>query len=144
MKTIAFSKILYWLIKIGAPIVVILLPGVALYGSFSSWEPASSALEKYKPERPIMVGFAMAKRYSLRDGAMRNESYRKRTYVLLPSTIRTFKTISVRKNADRSIVVTENRFGFPFLLVTYLACMVATWFFWFRRPITKNGRQRKV
>jgi hypothetical protein len=128
----SFKKMFYWLIKIGAPLTVILIPAVALYGTMIGWMPASPTLAKFQPETPIMIGFSESHKQSWIDGTWYDNSYSQRQYILFPSVFRHPKIISIRQNAGKTLIVTESEYGFIYAVVWYLLCLIATWFFWFR------------
>ena len=86
-----------------------------------------------------MIGFSIRKGYAWQDGRMKVHGYVEKSYVLYPSVLRTMKTISIRQSADNSIRVTEDSYAFPLGLMVYLACIVLTWFLWFRRPKSSGG-----
>jgi hypothetical protein len=134
MKRTIIFKIFYWLIKIGAPLTLLLLPAVMLYGSFSTWEPAAAVLASYNSQTSIMIGFVKVSEHSWQAGKMYDPSYTERTYILFPSVIRHPKTISIRQYADNSVQANENKYGFVPLFIWYLLCLVATWFLWIRHP----------
>ena len=125
-------RILYWLTKIGAPLTLVLFPAIVIYGTFNTWNPAIEVLKTYKSQTPILVGFAESGKHSWSDGKWRDYSYSKRIYIIVPSVLSKPKTISITQYADKSLQVTENEYGFLYLALWYLFCMLATWGLWFR------------
>ncbi len=81
-----------------------------------------------------MVGLSSEKSYTWQKGVMKDHSYIERSYILYPSVVKTMKIITIRQLADKSVHVTESSYTLLYALAVYLACIVATWFLWFRRP----------
>ena len=128
----SLKKMFYWLIKICAPLTLILIPAVALYGTISAWMPAASTLAKYQSETPIMVGFNESRKQTWIDGTWHDSSYSERQYILFPSVLHQPKVLSIQQNADKTLIVTQSEYGFIYIVVWYLLCLIATWFLWFR------------
>lgn len=123
----------YWLIKFGAPLTLILIPAVAMYGMIKTWTPAADTLAKYQSETPIMVGFSEGDEQTWINGTWHDNSYSERQYILFPSVLHQPNIISIRQNADESISVSEIPYGFFYIIIWSLFCLIATWFLWFRR-----------
>lgn len=130
----SFKKMFYWLIKIGAPLTVILLPLVAIYGTIISWAPASPILAKYESETPIMVGFSEGHQQAWIDGIVHDNSFSERQYILFPSVFAHPKIITIHQKADKTLTTSESALGFIYMVVWYIFCLGATWFLWFRKP----------
>jgi hypothetical protein len=88
----------YWLIKIGAPLTLLLIPAVAIYGTISAWMPAASTLAKYQSETPIMVGFSESGKQTWIDGTWHDNSYSERQYILFPSVLRQYGSMGVKSS----------------------------------------------
>lgn len=126
------KKMFYWLIKIGAPLTLLLFPVVAIYGMIVTWAPATATLAKYQSETPIMVGFSESGQQTWSNGTWHDNSFSERHYILFPSVLFHPKVISIRQNADNTIITRESAYGFIYMVVGYLFCLAATWFLWFK------------
>ena len=140
-----YFRFLFWLLKIAAPVNVILFPAIAFYGAFFSWSPAEEALRKYGAETAVMVGAGKESRYSISGGREEKYQSNERTYLLFPSVLRDPKLVIIREINRNTPQVIESKEGFFFLAGWYLLCILGTWWFWFRRkPIEQENASPNI
>jgi hypothetical protein len=128
-------RILYWLLKIGLPLNVVLLTVTPVIGHFNAWPPASSALAQYTDQTPVLLGVGYRKRFNSSGSVEKNS----RLYALFPSALKKPSIITVTQINDGTPSVEESEYGLLFLALWYLVCIVGTWWFWFRRVAAQQG-----
>ena len=133
-----YFRFLFWLVKVAAPVNVVLFPAIALYGAFVSWGPAEEALRNYGAETAVMVGGGEEFRYSVSGGHEEKHQSTERVYLMFPSVFRDPKIVVIQEINHSAPQVTESREGFFVLVTWYLLCILGTWWFWFRRETTKH------
>jgi hypothetical protein len=143
MKT--YFRFLYWLLKVAAPVNVVLFPAIALYGAFVSWGPSEEALRNYGAETAVMVGAGAGSQYSISGGREEKYKSKERTYLLFPSVLRDPKLVTIQETNHNTLQVTESKGGFFFLVAWYLLCIVGMWWFWLRRkPIEQENASPNI
>ena len=135
-----YFRLLYWLLKIAAPVNVLLFPALAFYGHFNSWAPANEALSRYANETPVMIGAGAGSQYSMVGGVVETSAQSQRSYILVPSVLRDPKVVTVIQDNKGSVQVAESTFAFVFLVIWYGLCLIGTWWFWFRSKRIKRVR----
>ena len=125
------NKFILTTAKYVAPIFVVIVPVVILYGHFYPWLESKDALSKYSNDYALLVGQV----------GMSSLSYEKlqKTYIVLqPDKLASITvTVTVDSNGKREVNTQEG--GFLYVLFTYILLLLITWWFWFR-PKTHNTR----
>ena len=115
-------------LKFGMPGFLVLLPLVVLFGFLYPWQVAGEPLSHYTGQSPVMVGFSYRSQGSLE----RRTTSVSRSYILYPSVLADPKIVSVRRTNEERPVVEEQKYGFVLYVAWLIACVVGTWWFWFR------------
>ncbi len=130
-----YFRFMLWLVKISLPINLVVFPGIALYGYFSSWAPADEALSRYTSQTPVMVGAGGGSNTISNGSTTQTSSYSERSYVLAPSVFRNPKIVTIRQTNHDPYEVKESALGFLCLVLWYVLCILGTWWFWFRGKV---------
>jgi len=116
-------------LKYGMPAFLLMLPLISIYGWLNPWQPAEHAfLGGYAGQIPVMIGFSEHAQLSARGNILS----RSRSYILFPSVLRDPKIVSVSQVGDYVPAVSESIGAIYFYLAWGVACIVATWWYWFR------------
>jgi hypothetical protein len=117
------------LIKYICPLFVILGPIMATYGANSPPSWAEEVLQKYDYHSKILTGISY--KSNLRGEV--ETIYKDRSYILFPS----FKTIAIsftsKTNQEDKVTFKESMVRSYIALLTYLASLFGTWWYWIRR-----------
>ncbi len=135
--------VLLWLLKLSLPLMVIALPVVAIYDRLRPWDVAVHHLSLYGQQARLCVG--SGSRYPSSGSEVLPDSYRQRTFVLLPSVIYSPKLVFVTEHLpDRDVTVEESILDFWLLAFTYVGSVWGTWWLWFhpwqRRALPSTPR----
>ena len=121
------KKVLVAALKYGAPLFLVALPAVAIYGEISPWEKSEEVLAKYSEGATILIGL----RYQSGNKGGKLYSTQSRTYINIEGIPPKSKTIVVSVSADGRTEINERDGGLVTLVATYLFLMFVTWWFWF-------------
>ena len=134
MKRIAnlFQKLL----KFGMPAYLVLLPAIAVFGWLAPWAPAQNLLTSLPDQTPLLVGASYRNHYSLGGDRSVRSSH---SYIFLPAALTDPVVVTISKENDADVTVSESRSAFFSMLVWLLLCVVGTWWFWFRRVPPNNS-----
>ena len=133
-----YMNLLFWLLKIAAPVNVVLFPSLAIYAALNHWRPTEDVMRNYAGQTPILVGIGSERRVSASDSGSASHESNQRSYILYPSVFHDPKIVVVENSDGHPSQVTETKAGFFMLLGWYLLCVVGTWWLWFRRKPVKT------
>ncbi|MBC3832529.1 hypothetical protein H8K33_13560 [Undibacterium amnicola] len=117
-----------------SPVVLLLLPLMALYGFLYPWPEAKAALSKYHGEMVFLSG--MKSEYS--------GSYEKRsnTYLIIKADPISSETVTVTTDSNGMYEVTQEDGGLLSILFLYAAMIFSLWWFWIKkRNITERSSE---
>jgi hypothetical protein len=117
------------LLKVGMPVVLLMVPLLAVFGWISPWPPAATSLARYADQTPVLVGFSYRSRHSMQSHEVRSS----RSYILLPGLLSEPKIVTVVQENGEIMAPHESRLGFWLYLAGLIAYGVGTWWFWSRR-----------
>ena len=124
------------LLKFGMPAYLVLLPAIAIFGWLAPWAPAQSLLASRSDQTPLLVGASYRNHYSL--GSSRSV-ISSRSYILLPAVLTDPQVVTLTKENDADVTVSESRSAFFCMLAWFVVCVAGTWWFWFRRVPPNNS-----
>ena len=113
-----------------APLSLVLLPAMAIYGQVNPWQPAIEALKHYDQNINILIG---ANYHFSGDYESQN-----RTYLLFSPNSLSSKTIFIETDNVGKYIVTESDGGLITVILVYVILILLTWWFWFK-PKTHNN-----
>lgn len=126
-------KCAYLSLKFVAPAMVVLMPVGAIWGAFHPWPSAQATLDAMGKVTPVTVGFSERYSYIATSGGEDYTHKSSRTYLLVPSQLAWPRVITVTQSNQAPPEVSEPSIaGFFALFVTYIVCVISSWWFWLR------------
>jgi hypothetical protein len=124
-----YVKTMWWFLKIGCVILILCVPGVAIYDRYHPWPTAISALaSEYNPNWQICIGIADGNetyRENAGFGSVDNlkGTYQQRSYLLLspPSSMPEIVTVSVDRTGLK--IKNEGIWALILFLLFYTLCI---------------------
>ena len=126
------------LIKFGAPLSLLLIPVVAVYGWIMPWHAIQPELERYAGQTPILVGASYRANYT-NYGSTALES---RSYIMVPSVFGTPRLVTFAQVNHGPVTVTQSATGLVLIAGWWMLCGFCTWWFWRHRAPSNNSFQR--
>ena len=133
---------LFAILKYVAPIFLLAIPAMIIYGFISPWYVSKEALSKYENNLVLLIGFRNE------SGSVGGKPFdrKSRTYLIIDDDLQS-KTLTVFAEFDKFNKIEEENGGLLMFVVWYLILTVITGYFWLKpnnRPTASDARNRAV
>ena len=124
-----YLKIMWIFLKYGLPVMILLLPTLAVVGVFVEWDQDREIIENaYSEYNSVFAGYG----YESTTYQGTTKSNTQRSYWLIPKNISLPKVLSINFDEAGNVSHEASVEGFWFLVITNLVIVIACYFIWVR------------
>lgn len=124
-----YFKLMWKFLKFSLPVLLLLLPVLAVSGIFLSWESDEEILKgEYSSHIAVLSGYSYQS--TTHEGITSSSS--QRSYWLIPKTIESPQMLSITYQGSGGVKHEASKDGFWFSVATYILIIIASYYVWVR------------